>query len=55
MQFFNFNFKIICMQKCVQLNCIQQSVLFMILLFASSIKMIGIANPFYFNLSSFSC
>ena len=32
--------KTICMQKCVQLNCIWQSVVYMMLLFASSIKMI---------------
>ena len=40
MQFFNFNKKIICTQKYVELNCIRQSVLYMMLLFASSIKMI---------------
>ena len=32
--------KIISMQKCVQLNCIGQSVVYMMLLFASSIRMI---------------
>ena len=32
--------KNMCMKKCVQLNCIWQSVLYMMLLFASSIKMI---------------
>ena len=32
--------KTICMQKCVQLNCIWQSVVYMMLLCASSIKMI---------------
>ena len=30
----------ICMQKCVYLNCMRQSVLYMMLLFASSIKMV---------------
>ena len=39
MQIFNFK-KNMCMQKCVQLNCIWQSVVYMMLLFASSIKMI---------------
>ena len=32
--------KTICMQKCVSLNCIWQSVVYKMLLFASSIKMI---------------
>ena len=32
--------KNMCMKKCVQLNCIWQSVLYMMLLFASSIKII---------------
>ena len=32
--------KTICMHKCVQLNCIWQSVVYMMWLFASSIKMI---------------
>ena len=40
MQFFNVSKKIICMQICVKLNCIWQSVLYMMLLFASSVKMI---------------
>ena len=40
MQIFNFNKKVICTQKCVQLICIWQSVAYMMLLFASSIKVI---------------
>ena len=43
-QIFNFNKKI-CTQKCVHLNCIWQSVVYMMLLFASSIKMIKVRTP----------
>ena len=39
MQIFKFK-KTIYMQKCVQLNCIWQSVVYKMLLFESSIKMI---------------
>ena len=41
----NFNKKIISTQKCLQLNCIWQSVVYMMLLFASSIKMIIVRTP----------
>ena len=40
MQFLTSIKKIISTQKCLQLNCIWQSVVYMMLLFASSIKMI---------------
>ena len=51
MQIFNFNKKIICTQKFVQLNCIWQSVVYMMLLFASNTKMIIVQphpHPFFF-------
>ena len=45
MQIFNFNKKVMCTQECLQLNCIWQSVVYMILLFASSIKIIIVQTP----------
>ena len=53
MQIFNINKKIIWTQKCMQLNCIWQSVVYMMLLFASTtlLRWFNISNPFYFNLS----
>ena len=40
--------KTICIQKYVQLNCIWQSVVYMMFLFASSIKMIWYCQSFLF-------
>ena len=45
MQFLTSIKKIISTQKCLQLNCIWQSVVYMMLLFASSIKMIIVRTP----------
>ena len=52
MQIFNFN-KRICTQKCVQLNCIWQSTVYMMLLYWHLVlRWFDIANPFlYFNLT----
>ena len=46
-KFFTFK-KTICMQKSLQLNCIWQSVVYMMLLFASNINMIWYCQSFLF-------